>query len=64
MKNLIKKSHLSINLDYLIRNFLYIQKITKGSQVIGVVKGDGYGHGMIKCSEALTSFFFTRVLLQ
>ena len=53
MKNLIEKSHLLINLDYLSKNFLYIQKITKESQVIGVVKGDGYGHGMIKCSEAL-----------
>jgi alanine racemase len=53
MKNHIDKPQLFINLAHFRYNYHHINKITKGSKVIGVVKGDGYGHGMIKCSDVL-----------
>ncbi len=53
MEKHIEKSCLYINLSNLRQNFQRINQLTQRSQVIGVVKGDGYGHGMIKCSEEL-----------
>jgi alanine racemase len=40
------------NLKY---NFLAIRKKVKKTRVMAVVKADAYGHGMIKCVEALKS---------
>ena len=53
MLKYLTKSHLYVNLTHLKHNYETISKITKGSNVIGIVKGDGYGHGMIECSKIL-----------
>ena len=53
MLKYLTKSHLYVDLTHLKHNYGTIRKITKGSNVIGIVKGDGYGHGMIECSKAL-----------
>tara|TARA_B110000261_G_scaffold1415_1_gene1457 strand:- start:1322 stop:2425 length:1104 start_codon:yes stop_codon:yes gene_type:complete len=50
---IIDKAQLLIDLRLLQFNYRKINQITNKSNLIGVVKGDGYGHGMIRCSEAL-----------
>jgi alanine racemase len=42
-----------INLKNLQHNFLQIKKIARNKKILAVVKADAYGHGMIKCAEAL-----------
>lgn len=42
-----------INLNNLKFNFRSIQKKVKNAGVLAVVKADAYGHGMIKCVQAL-----------
>jgi alanine racemase len=49
----IEKAQLFIDLKLLKHNYRLINQITNKSLIIGVVKGDGYGHGMMKCSETL-----------
>ena len=49
----IEKAELLINLISLQDNFKKINQLTNKSNIIGVVKGDAYGHGMIKCVKAL-----------
>ena len=46
----IEKAQLFIDLKLLKHNYRLINQITNKSLIIGVVKGDGYGHGMMKCS--------------
>jgi len=41
------RSRLVVNLDNLAYNFSQIKKIAPNSQVLFMVKADGYGHGMI-----------------
>jgi len=41
------RSRLVVNLNYLKQNFLEIKKIAPKSNVLFMVKADGYGHGMI-----------------
>ncbi|MEI7811782.1 MAG: alanine racemase [Ignavibacteria bacterium] len=44
-----------INCSNLKYNYLNIRKKVKNSRIMAVVKADAYGHGMIKCVEALNS---------
>ena len=49
----IEKAQLLIDLKSLQFNYRKINQVTNTSALIGVVKGDSYGHGMIKCSGTL-----------
>ena len=42
-----------INIDNLINNIEEIKKQAKGSEVIGVVKANAYGHGAVEVSKTL-----------
>lgn len=53
LMKIIEKPQLLIDLKSLRYNFNKINQKTNKSVLIGVVKGDGYGHGMLKCSETL-----------
>lgn len=44
-----------INLSNLKYNFLNIRKKAKNSKVMAVIKADAYGHGALRCAEALNS---------
>ena len=41
------------NKDNLSYNYKLIQKHVKKSKVISVIKGDGYGHGLLECCKIL-----------
>ena len=42
-----------VSLDNLCFNYLGLRKKVQGAKVMAVVKADAYGHGMVKCVEAL-----------
>ncbi|MDA1283460.1 MAG: alanine racemase [Proteobacteria bacterium] len=49
----IEKAQLYIDLKALKYNYKLINQLTKESVIIGIVKGDAYGHGMLQCSKTL-----------
>jgi alanine racemase len=51
----MRPTYALINLSNLKYNYLQIKKKVKTSKIMAVVKADAYGHGMIKCVEALQS---------
>ncbi|MBZ0183773.1 MAG: alanine racemase [Melioribacteraceae bacterium] len=51
----MRPTYALINLSNLKYNYLQIKKKVKNSKMMAVVKADAYGHGMIKCVEALQS---------
>ncbi len=51
----INKKLLFINKNNLSHNFRLIQKYVGKSKLISVIKGDGYGHGLLECCKILKS---------
>ena len=51
----INKKSIFINKDNLSYNYKLIQRHVKKSKVISVIKGDGYGHGLLECCKILKS---------
>ena len=51
----INKKTIFISKDNLSYNYKLIQRHVKKSKVISVIKGDGYGHGLIECCRILKS---------
>ena len=51
----INKKSIFISKDNLSYNYKLIQRHVKKSKVISVIKGDGYGHGLLECCRILKS---------
>ena len=51
----INKKSIFINKDNLSYNYKLIQRHVRKSKVISVIKGDGYGHGLLECCKILKS---------
>lgn len=51
----MRPTHLDVDLDALIRNFRTAQSLADGRPVLCVVKGNGYGHGLVAVSRALSA---------
>jgi alanine racemase len=49
-----------INLAALKSNFLAVKRLVSG-QLMAVVKGDAYGHGLVECAKALSSVQASRL---
>ena len=49
----INKKSIFINKDNLSYNYNLIQRHVSKSRVISVIKGDGYGHGLLECCKIL-----------
>lgn len=43
-----------IDLDALRHNYRFLKSLAPKSNVLAVIKADAYGHGMLKCAQALT----------
>ena len=50
----IENNMFYINHGNLIHNYKLIQKLCNNSKIIGVVKGNAYGHGMVECTKSLS----------
>jgi alanine racemase len=46
--------HAYINLDALQHNYHQVKRLAPTSKVIAMIKGDGYGHGLLSVASALT----------
>ncbi len=51
----MRPTHAEINLRNLLFNYKNIRRKVDNAKVMTVVKADAYGHGMVKCVEALES---------
>ena len=49
----IDNKQIYINRENLIHNYDFLKKRVGNSEVISVIKGDAYGHGILECSDAL-----------
>jgi len=43
-----------IDLDALRSNYYFLKKLAPKSSALAVIKADAYGHGMLKCAQALS----------
>ena len=53
MNNFYWRTWAEINLDVLKRNIGKIGELSKGKEIIAVVKANAYGHGDVQCAKAL-----------
>lgn len=53
MNNFYWRTWAEINLDVLKRNIAKISELSKGKEIIAVVKANAYGHGDVQCAKAL-----------
>jgi alanine racemase len=49
----INNKQIYINRENLIHNYDFLKKRVGNSEVMSVIKGDAYGHGILECSDAL-----------
>jgi len=49
----INKKMIFVSKENLSHNYRQIDKFSGNSKVISVIKGDGYGHGLLECCEIL-----------
>ena len=53
MKNFYKRTWSEINLDVLKSNIAKIREISRGKDIIAIVKANAYGHGDVQCAKAM-----------
>ena len=62
----INKKMIFVSKENLSHNYRQIDKFSGNSKVISVIKGDGYGHGLLECCKILktnkcTDFYVARL---
>ena len=57
LKNLhfLERKIIEINTNNLMHNYKTLKKRSSNAEILCVVKGDAYGHGLIECSSKLYS---------
>ncbi len=48
-----RPAHASIDLDALLHNLYQVKRLAPNSAIMAIVKADAYGHGLLKCCQAL-----------